>query len=264
LVAFATLVLSFALVAAPASADGLRLQPWTPPGSAPVTGAVPAPAPFGEGGGGGGTPPRGSQNLLLTASPIKVALGGKTELTVEVEEFDGTNMDVDIYRRTDGGSDQFLRTIQFGGQGKASTTVRDLKYDTRFRADWAGDLVNPAAEDTALARVHSKCIGKLLRFQRRKGNLRLYKEGKPVFFLVKVSPNHDNDPIAIRLQAFVRGHWRNLDVFRGRLNPDSLAGVKLGTRGAPTGVRFRFRGEFGGRYGNLPDNSPWANFAIFN
>ena len=149
-------------------------------------------------------------------------------------------------------------------RGKASTTVRDLKYDTRFRADWAGDLVNPAAEDTALARVHSKCIGKLLRFQRRKGNLRLYKEGKPVFFLVKVSPNHDNDPIAIRLQAFVRGHWRNLDVFRGRLNLDSLAGVKLGTRGAPTGVRFRFRGEFGGRYGNLPDNSPWANFAIFN
>jgi hypothetical protein len=260
LVVFSTLLLSFALVAAPASADGLRLQPWTPHGSAPVTGGPVEPStPAGD-----PSTHRGSGDLVLVADPVKVPLGGKTELTVEVAAFDGTNMDVDIYRRTAGGSEQFLRTVTFGGQGRATTTVRDLKYDTRFRAEWSGDLVNPAAEDTALTRVKSKVNGRLLRFQRKKGNLRLYKQGKPVFFLVKVLPNHDNDPIAIRFQAFVRGHWRNLEVFRGRLNPDSLAGVKLGTRRAPTGVKFRFRGEFGGRYGNLPDNSPWATFAIFD
>lgn len=161
LIATLAFSVSLGLLAAPASAGigDLDLQGTTGRELSPATPIA--------GGPGGDPAPRGSQDLVLTATPVKVPLGGKTELEVELAAFDGTNLEVELYRRTHGGSEQFLRTITVGAQGRGTATVKDLKYDTRFRAAWTGDATYGPAEDIANVRVKAKVTGKLLRFQRK-------------------------------------------------------------------------------------------------
>lgn len=193
-------------------------------------------------------PPR----VTIGLSQQRFAYGASVDLVIER---DGEPGDLPIDVVLDDGSlgVQLSSTLGTGARLLDSFTAVRRTTITVAATDGSPLIVTPR---TILVRAGTTAT--MVRSKRHRGGYSLYDVDKRMFVRADVAPDHAGDPVALRLELFLKHHWTETQDVTARLKQGSRVTFAFKGRPELRGVPLRFRTLWKGDDENEPSMSTWA------
>lgn len=165
---------------------------------------------------------------------------------------------VSLYRRTSGGTDEFIAQAAADAQGKVATSIRVVETTT-VTARIPGDGTYPDRVVSETVPVRGKLKAKVLSKGPTRGGAHLTPARRDAVIGAQLLPGHPGDCIKFRLELRVRGSWtKPIPTKCLKLNQNSAVAVRVPGDRRLIGIPIRARAQFRGDDRNLPAKSRYV------